>query len=60
MVQLAAVDHQILHDCVGAEILMVGGAKLMASLLGAKFSDMGLRTSFLGCFCATLDIAFFV
>jgi len=26
---------------------MVGGVKLMASLLGAKFSEMGLRTYFL-------------
>lgn len=35
---------------------MVGGSKLMASLLGANLSDIGLRTSFLGFFWNIFDI----
>ena len=56
VIKLATVDHQILHYFVNRKVLRVGGAKLRARRLGAKLSDIGLRTYFFACFEDCRDI----
>lgn len=58
VIEFACVNCQIFHDCMEGEVLIVGGSKLMASLLGANFSATGFLTSLRLAFWKALDIDF--